>query len=205
MHIDALSGYFIMHPDRLRQQVAYLDAHPDTDVVGTDVYTIDTQNRVAGRISYERHPADIATVLAHRCFIHPSIMGRREWFATHPYDEQATRMEDFCLWLHTVSTSTFANLPEPLLFYRTVGLPYLSRYLRSMAGERREVWKIKQQVQGYGLWLLKNYAKCGLYAVCSALGITNLLLRRRATDTLSAEVVRQAEDTLQRAIGKVGE
>ena len=84
----------IMFPQRISQQLAYLQQHNEIDVVGSSAVTIDIKNKITGIICYPEHPNNISNVIKHQCFIHPSIMAKRSWFVQNPYDEGAIRMED---------------------------------------------------------------------------------------------------------------
>ena len=169
----------VMHPERLSAEYDYLHAHTDVDVVGTGVITIDVNGNHIGRINYDEHPCTIENVLNHNCFIHPSIMALRAWFVNNPYDTNAVRMEDFNLWMRTIDTNNFRNLPQALMYYRTNGLPYTRKYLQSQMGELKEIRRHKSKIKRYGIIVLKIYAKCLIYLVCGALGCTNLLLKLR--------------------------
>ena len=50
--------------------------------------------------------------------IHPTWMGKTEWFRRHGYRAEMVRMEDWELLFRTCATSQFANLPDVLLGYR---------------------------------------------------------------------------------------
>lgn len=82
----------VMLPERLALQVKYLQEHPEVDVCGTG----------AGEWT----------------FIHPSVMGRTEWFREHPYRSECDGCEDWDLWTRTRKISTFGFLQEPLIIYR---------------------------------------------------------------------------------------
>lgn len=171
----------IMHPERIQRQLAYLTEHPQIDVLGCDVFTIDTNNQIKGTIQYNHNPKSITDVYQHSCFIHPTVIARREWFLQNPYDINATRMEDYNLWLRTVESYHFVNMRDNLLYYRTTGLPYLSRYLKSMKGERMELSKLKHKIPGYYKIVAKNYMKCLAYCIFSLLHITDMLINLRSS------------------------
>lgn len=82
----------VMLPNRLEMQVKYLQEHPEVDVCGTG----------AGEWT----------------FIHPSVMGRTEWFREHPYRSECDGCEDWDLWTRTKNCSTFGYIEEPLIIYR---------------------------------------------------------------------------------------
>lgn len=82
----------VMMPERLALQVKYLQEHPEVDVCGTG----------AGEWT----------------FIHPTVMGRTEWFRNHPYRSECDGCEDWDLWLRTKKCSAFGYLDDPLIYYR---------------------------------------------------------------------------------------
>lgn len=82
----------VMLPERLALQVKYLQEHPEVDVCGTG----------AGEWT----------------FIHPSVMGRTEWFRQNPYRSECDGCEDWDLWLRTKDNSTFGFIDTPLIYYR---------------------------------------------------------------------------------------
>ena len=192
----------LMFPQRISRQLAYLQQHNEVDVVGCSAVTIDIKNKITGIICYPEHPNNISNVIKHQCFIHPSIMAKRSWFIQNPYDEGAIRMEDYNLWMRTFSKYRFYNIAEPLLFYRVSGLPYLDKYLLSMKGERKELQKNKQIIPNYHVVLLKNYLKCGLYMIFSALHLTNFLLQMRSTKLAQSTFLQYTQQVLYKAISQ---
>lgn len=202
-------GYFyarmdaddIMDVDRIKREIDFLEQHPDIDVVGSKVYTIDTANHITGAIQYPDRPDSIENACRHRCFIHPSVMARRQWFLCHPYKLDANRIEDFELWTRTIENNHFCNLTEPLMFYRTVGLPYLSKYLLSNKNERRVLRKLSISAKHRWNYLFRSYLKCGLYVVFTFLRLQSFLVSLRS-QTLSDVEMKTASLRLVQAIRK---
>lgn len=110
----------VCHPERLRTQVDFLEAHPEVDLLGTAVRLLkSTDDR-----EVVRFPGDDATLrsqLPFGCpFFHPTVMWRRQRLVDAElwYDESFRRSQDFELWERAAPHLGFANLPEPLLFFR---------------------------------------------------------------------------------------
>lgn len=109
----------VSYPRRLEAQVAYLEAHPEIDLVGTRALLFKGEGKAFGLYAKAFDHQEICRrpwwgfPLAH-----PTWMGRREWFATNPYRELHTRCEDQELLLRTFETSRFAALSDVLLGYR---------------------------------------------------------------------------------------
>lgn len=190
----------IMHPERLEKQFKYLEQHPKTDVVGSWAYSIDIYNQIYGILKNKIQPDSIEDVFKHVCFIHPSIMGRRNWFIDNPYNSRYVRVEDMELWCRTIEKSNFYNLPEPLLYYREVGVPYLSKYLASMKGVRR-LMKENGKSDSFLMYekLFVNHLKCFIYVLSTALRLQNVLILRRSK-TISPLVLIDASCKLSDAI-----
>lgn len=201
IYVARMDSDDIMHPDRLLQQKMFLDNNPDYEVVGTGYYNIDTDNNILSEGLYKEFPDSIHDVLCHNCLMHPSVMGRREWFLHHPYDVNAYRIEDLNLWLRTIGKSKFANIQDYLMYYRTVGLPYYKKYISTQMGELIEVKKIKNQISyfSYIKYAIIIWVKCFIYTVFSFLHLTDLILKMRARKVVNISI---AEINLKRALSK---
>jgi glycosyltransferase involved in cell wall biosynthesis len=109
----------VAYPQRLAQQVGFLQQHPEIDLLGTGAVVFKRDGEVLGLYPTACKHADICRSpwwgfpLAH-----PTWMGKRMWFVTHPYREARTLCEDQELLLRTFSESRFAALEEVLLGYR---------------------------------------------------------------------------------------
>lgn len=94
----------VMLPERLELQVRYLQEHPEVDVVSSSAIIIDEHGEELGVRSDG--------------IIHPSVMGRTEWFREHPYRSECDGCEDWDLWIRTRLHSTFGFIESPLIYYR---------------------------------------------------------------------------------------
>jgi len=177
----------IMVPEKIELQLDYIKKHPDIDVLGCNAYAIDTDNNIIGNLQYKQHPSSIADVYKHTCFIHPTIMARRQWFIDNPYNPESIRMEDYNLWLRTIEQYRFENMDSKLFFYRSAGLPYLSKYIKSMKGELNELKSIKSKIPSYYCIVAKIYIKCIVYSLFSAINMTDYLIKKRFSDLSMVE------------------
>jgi glycosyltransferase involved in cell wall biosynthesis len=110
----------ISMPRRLQKQAAFLRAHPDCALVGTEAVQVGEQGRKAFRLLRPRGAESIRWYLCFdNAFIHSSVMFRREMilreFGGYP---RCFHSEDYALWSHVARLRSTANLPEPLLRYR---------------------------------------------------------------------------------------
>lgn len=108
-------------PDRFAAQVAYLDAHPDIAVLGTDWLTIDDAGRPFRYFHIPRthEELDARHLRGHCTIMHPTVMMRRDVVArAGGYDERFRSAQDLDLWLRLGERGKIANLPRVLLEYR---------------------------------------------------------------------------------------
>lgn len=132
----------IMHPEKIEKQLKVLESHPEIDILSTNLYSIDENNRVQGK-RFDRENSFLGEILP---IMHPTVMARSEWFKQNPYDEKAVRVEDAELWLRTKEFSTFRTMGEPLFFYREIGNKYYKRYFQGFRGVfymlRKNIFKV---------------------------------------------------------------
>ena len=119
-YIARMDADDIAFPERLARQVAYLEAHPEVDLLGTRAIVFRDDGRVVGLLPYaSTHEAICAHPWNNIPLAHPTWMGRREWFCKHLYRvPEFRRAEDQELLLRTHKSSRFACLPEVLMAYR---------------------------------------------------------------------------------------
>lgn len=108
-------------PQRLAEQVAYLDGHADIDGVGSWKAWIDERGQpVPGEV--RRFPLDanaIACEMLAECTLgQTAMMLRKTTFEGYRYDSTFPVAEDYELWARMIATARFANLPETLTYYR---------------------------------------------------------------------------------------
>ncbi len=115
----------IMHYKRLETQMFFLETHPEIDVLGSSMYSIDANNK----LMYERL---IDTQNDTTIFLHPSVIGKLSWFLQHPYNLKMKKAQDVELWLRTKKCSTFYSAGDKLVFYREFGVPTFRKYTKTM-------------------------------------------------------------------------
>jgi glycosyltransferase involved in cell wall biosynthesis len=109
----------VLMPDRVRRQVAWLDAHPEVGVLGSSM-------RVVGDTVTARHrPTDDADLRARLVFgvavFQPTSVYRTAVLRAHGlnYDPAWPRVgEDWLFQVRLARHTRFANLPEQLVTYR---------------------------------------------------------------------------------------
>lgn len=165
----------IMHPNRIARQVEILETHSEIDVLGTNAYIINDDNKVIGM----RYPIDSEERLEQvKDFMQPTIMAKTEWFLTNPYDIEAIRLEDAELWYRTHSKYHFVRLNEPLLFYREVGNNYYKKYF--LAQQSKAYIFSKYPNESYWKQYFRaNFLKGIVYRIAHIFGMEQRLVNRR--------------------------
>jgi glycosyltransferase involved in cell wall biosynthesis len=172
----------LMHPERLERQLAFLRANPEVDLVDTAIYTVDDDLTPLGIRGDRPLDARPEAVLRNGLLIHPTVMGRTEWFRRNPYDPVYVRAEDRELWVRAGATARFARLGVPLLFYRESPAGNLGNYLRT---ERT----VRAILRRYGpprvgpwrsrVWVGRSRMKSAAYLIGTRLGLQGRLIGRR--------------------------
>jgi glycosyltransferase involved in cell wall biosynthesis len=150
-------------PGKLAAQVAFLDAHPDHILVGTQAVLVRGSER-----SETHYPlADDAirrVILRKNVFIHSSCMFRKDVVPGIAYRQEDYLGEDYGLWLRLGAVGKLANLPEAMTEYLVNPAGETQRNLLKMT--RRSLAIMQAYRKGYPgylcavlLWKLKILAR----------------------------------------------
>jgi glycosyltransferase involved in cell wall biosynthesis len=134
----------IMHPERLAQQSAFLQQHPDIDLVGSRVRLFPEEHIQDGFAEYIRWQNDCLTpqAIADNIYVelpiaHPSVMFRREAVLAAGGYRDGDFPEDYELLLRLHRRGCrMAKLPEVLLDWRDSG----GRLTRTDSRYKREAF-----------------------------------------------------------------
>lgn len=142
-YIARMDADDVAFPERFSKQVAYLQQHPEVDLLAASSVMLDVNDNAIGLLAAGRSHGDICRHPWHGFPMpHPTWMGRVGWFRKNPYNEDASKAQDQTLLYSTYRTSTFAGLPDVLLGYRYARLSarktLLGRYyyLRQLLASR---------------------------------------------------------------------
>ena len=110
-------------PQRFERQIQYLDSHPEIDILGSNaVLFYEGQTRAPKFTDHPLLDKDIKAhfSLARGNIINPTTMWRHSSIKDLPINyAQTATAPDFHMWVQcALHQKKFANLPEPLLFYR---------------------------------------------------------------------------------------
>lgn len=189
----------LMHPERLLRQVEFLDRHPQIDLIDTATYTIDENNALLGIRGDCPLQCEPAAVLKSGLLIHPTVMGRTNWFRDHPYDARFFRAEDYELWMRTCHTTTFGRLPMPLFYYRESLAGNLPNYLASARTVRKILTQYGPPAVGHlmtRMLIARSHLKSFGYWTFIRLGCQRRLVQSR-NRPLDSQTVKEAQMALQ--------
>ena len=104
------------HPDRLRQQLFFLEAHPDVDVVGSAVEIIDEDDHIIGSLAFDlEHDRLQNSHLESNQFAHGSLFFRRSVLESlGGYRDAFRYAQDYDLTLRCQEVTRVTNLPDCL-------------------------------------------------------------------------------------------
>jgi glycosyltransferase involved in cell wall biosynthesis len=172
----------LMHPERIERELAFLRANPDVDLMDTATFTVDddlTPLGIRGDRPLDSRPE---AVLRNGLLIHPTVMGRAEWFHSNPYDPVYVRAEDRELWTRTCAGTKFARLCEPLFFYREGPAGNLRNYLRTERTVRDILRRYGPPLVGARrtrLLVMRSRLKSMAYRIGTKLGLQGRLINER--------------------------
>ena len=131
-YIARMDADDIAMPDRLKKQIAYLDAHPEVDMVGGAINEIDENGNDRGKIThYPCDPNACRAFFAKRNPVaHPTVMFRRSFFekAGWEYPTDYVRNEDTRLWHEGYKHGcVIANIPDVMLNFRMTDIMFKQR------------------------------------------------------------------------------
>lgn len=133
----------VSHPERIARQIAFLEGHPEVDLLATQCLTMDEQERVIGMLPSAINHAEICRRPWQGFYLaHPSWMGRTEWFRHNLYQDPAPYCcEDQELLLRAHYASHYHTLPENLLAYRMRNhTPWKKRLRTRLVMGEMKVW-----------------------------------------------------------------
>jgi glycosyltransferase involved in cell wall biosynthesis len=180
----------LMHPERVERQIGFLRANPSVDVIDTATFTVDDHLTPLGIRGDDPLDPRAEAVLEEGLLVHPTVMGRVEWFRGNPYDPAYVRAEDRELWSRTCATTTFARLCEPLFFYREGPTGNLDNYLNTEKTVRAVLHRYGPPL--VGRWrtrrlVMRSRLKSMAYRLATALGRQDRLIKRRNRPLTVAE------------------
>lgn len=172
-----------MHPARLESQMSFLERSPEIDGVGCGMIIVDRSLRPVGMRTYPgQHEQICANPFRGISIAHATFIGRTEWWRRHPYNESNRVCEDWELWTSCYANSRFANLSDPLYFYRVFDSFSAKREVAAHLAMARLKWTRRAE---YGAGrsaaaCFAHVARSTLIAAASAIGLGDHVIHSRS-------------------------
>jgi glycosyltransferase involved in cell wall biosynthesis len=176
-----MDGDDIAYPQRLERQVAFLEEHPEIDLVGSWMLVFGRNGVALGkRIGPQEH-SKLYSLVRSISIGHPTFLGKLSWFKEHKYLEWPKHFQDQYLLLSTFQQSRFSVLPEILLGYREerLSIAKLMRYRFSYILCLPKLLSSLGLLQSFVL-IGAQFLKLGLDIFAIGTGLNYRILRHRA-------------------------
>lgn len=109
-------------PDRFEKQLAYLESHPECDIVGGQITEfIDSPDNIVGKREVPCSNEAIYQYMRSRCALnHPTVMFRKKAVLDAGNYQDWFWNEDYYMWIRMMERGcVFANLPDVLVNMRS--------------------------------------------------------------------------------------
>ena len=148
-YISRMDADDLMRPDCFRQQIEYMEQHPEVGLLGVQVYEYQSfpllKKGIPGKVNCKYG------LLFYTVIPHPGAMIRKSVLDTHrfAYSLGYSVCEDFKLWTEIAAVSEVDLLPKPLLFYRSHPQQWSNCSYKEMIASHKKIMAIQfSQVLG---------------------------------------------------------
>lgn len=106
--------------DRFQKQVAFMEAHPQIGVAGTEYYSF-SEIKLKKIYAYTEPEILKSMLIFKSCLCHPSVIIRKSVLTENNirYDERYKHAEDYDLWVQLSKVTKLSNVKGLLLKYRS--------------------------------------------------------------------------------------
>ena len=116
-------GDDVWYPQKLEEQISFLDNNEDIDICGTQIRLVNSDGEIIDdSFRYPTNDQEIKSwlLMGKNSIAHPSVVFRKSiLLRVGGYDDTYPIAEDHHLWLRCIKWFNFANLPEVLIDYNS--------------------------------------------------------------------------------------
>lgn len=107
-------------PNRFERQIAFFDAHPDVDIIGTGVVSFGAKSIFMSPCNGMKNHEIRAELFFTSALCHPSVMIKKSFLDENnlTYDGNVKKGQDYDMWERCSEYGKLAVMDEVLLFYR---------------------------------------------------------------------------------------
>lgn len=169
-YIARMDADDISIPERFSKQMAYLEKHPEIDVVGGAINEIDEEGKNRGKtIVYPETPSECRAFFSKRNpHAHPAVLFRKSFFGKlngKKYRPEYRQNQDTMLWYDGMMAGTqHANIPDVVLNFRMTNAMFKKRrngwaFAKKQFKDRRMINKglgygFKADVYGFAMFCM---------------------------------------------------
>lgn len=151
-YIARMDADDIALPVRIEKEVAFLEQHPNHDIVSSLFYAFNSENPKKKKLHHSPlyHDELCAYLLFKSGICHPAVMMRKRIFTELglSFEAEYLHVEDYALWSKAVYLTRMANLDEGLLLYRVHNQQVSSLNEKLQLSNKKKVFKIHCQHLG---------------------------------------------------------
>lgn len=144
IYIARMDSDDISRPERMSEQVSYMEKNPQVDICGTFCQEFGSTYALSEKRLPRAHEDLVKFSIARCPFIHPTVMFRRRVFEKgHRYPTNTTYTEDMALWFALINAGfKLGNVDKVLLDYRLTEDTILRR-----RGFKKSISEVKLRVK----------------------------------------------------------
>lgn len=133
VYIARMDNDDISHPQRFELQLSKFQSQQELDLISTRALTIDKNSTTIGELPFKlTHEEICAKPWLGFYMVHPSWMGKTDWFKKYRYaDPNPYFCEDQELLLRSFATSQFATVNQVLFSYRVASRVNLKKLIKT--------------------------------------------------------------------------
>jgi len=180
-YIARMDADDLMHPDRLKVQMAAFRTDPQLDIVSTGMAIMTSDYRVVGVRCVHGQPT-LSDYIKYGGLVHASCIFRRKFLEKNRYDPLFFRAEDRGLFLHGLPDAKYYCVTEPFYFCAEYNCFNKKRYLDSYRSERKVILRHGPRLLGWpatGVYFLRSLMKSPVVHLMAAFGFAQYITKRR--------------------------
>ena len=181
-YIARMDADDLMHPDRLRLQMAAFRDDPQLDIVSTGMAIMTSDYQVVGVRCVDGQPT-LSDYMKYGGLVHASCVFSRKFLEKNRYDSGLFRAEDRGLFLGGLPDAHYYCVNEPLYFCAEYNRFNKRRYLDSYRSERKVILHHGPRLLGWPAtmaYFLRSAMKSPVVHLMAALGISQHITRRKS-------------------------
>lgn len=184
-YIAIIDGDDYCAPERFEKQITFLEANPDVNVVGSNMYLVDRDGNILGQRHYPESNESIKKYfLLTMGIANPTVMVRRkDMEEVGLFNPKLSKAEDMELWLRFLRNGKkMHNLQERLVYYRlpTGGNSKRNKlHIQNIYSARKEhskfIWSFPERALSLLFWFLVNHIPDALIDYVLSLNVVSKL------------------------------